>query len=788
MTSCLPPVCSCDAPPGELQLLHLLPHQELLQVFSTMAKGGKGNGEDQEEPHKGPDKEEGGLVSLLHSENSETVPVPMDSNVLLPRRPSCPAGSSTMFTREKLFTAAAQGDAAQLHGLLDFLQLHQKRLTSPEFKDPSNGKTALLKAFLNLKDGRNDAIEVLIDAAEKTLDSESFINAAYTDPYYKGQTALHVAVERRTLFYVKLLVQKGADVQAKANGTFFQRNAKLGFYFGELPLSLAACTNQPEVVSFLLENPYRRADPADRDSQGNTVLHMLVEIADDSAENTETVAEMYDKILVLQHKLNSEVQLESMENNEGLTPLKLAAKLGKIGLFRHMLNREFVAEETRRLSRKLTEWVYGPVHSSLYDMSSMDTAENNSVLEIIVFGSETPNRPEMLQIEPLRSLLQDKWQRFASKLFLLNFLSYLMYLAVFTAVAYYRKDGQPPFPVENVPADHLRCVGEIISVLGAARFLYKTITIFRRNPPNIRSLFTDGFTEILFFLQAVLLLLCAVLYCCGRTEYVGPLVLSLALAWMNVLYYTRGSRQLGIYNVMMQRMILGDLLHFLCIYVVLLFGFSAAVCTLIDDSPAGSPTNGPVPLPRSFNVETFKCEKPSYNDIGFTTMELLKFTIGMGDLEFTDHVQNKTVFYVLLICYIVLTYILMLNMLIALMGNTVERMTEQSQTIWNLQRAFTILDMERTLPRWLRTKLQSRASEMVCIRNDQDDPRRFVRVTEMNWNKWRSDLGVKLKEEPADQLTTARTEEETSGNPWNVNVLLQRIRSRRRQQEDSCVL
>uniref|UniRef100_A0A087XJ40 Ion transport domain-containing protein n=1 Tax=Poecilia formosa TaxID=48698 RepID=A0A087XJ40_POEFO len=643
------------------------------------------------------------------------------------------------FTREKLFTAASQGDAAQLHGLLDFLQLHRKRLTSPEFKDESNGKTVLLKAFLNLKDGRNDTIEVLMDIAEKTLDSESFINAAYTDPSYKGQTALHVAIERRALHYVELLVQKGADVQAKASGTFFQRNAKLGFYFGELPLSLAACTNQPEVVSFLLENPHRRADPTDRDSQGNTVLHMLVEIADDSAENTETVAEMYDKILVLHHKLNSKVQLESMQNNEGLTPLKLAVKLGKIGLFRHMLNREFVAEETRQLSRKLTEWVYGPVHSSLYDMSDMDTDENNSVLEIIVFGSEIPNRPEMLQIEPLRSLLQDKWQRFASKLFLLNFLSYLL-LAVFTTAAFYRKDGQPPFPVENVPADHLRCLGEIISVLGAARFLYKTITIFRRNPPNISSLFTDGFTEILFFLQAALLLLCAVLYCCGRTEYVGLLVLSLALAWMNVLYYTRGSRQLGIYNVMMQRMILGDLLHFLCVYIVLLFGFSAAVCTLIDDSPGGSPTNDSVPRQRSFNVETFKCEKPSYNDRLH---------------HFTDHVQNQTVFYVLLICYIVLTYILMLNMLIALMGNTVERIKEQSQTIWNLQRAFTILDMERTLPRWLRTKLQSGASEMVCVRNDQDDARRFVRrfvpfrVTEINWKKWRSDVGVKLKEEPA---------------------------------------
>ncbi|XP_014827614.1 PREDICTED: LOW QUALITY PROTEIN: transient receptor potential cation channel subfamily V member 1-like [Poecilia mexicana] len=785
MTSSVPPLCFCDAPPGAAAPSPAA-SSGAAAGLSTMEKGGKGNGADQEEPESGPDQEKGGLLSLLQSENSETAPAPMDSNVLLSRPPRRPAGGSTPFTREKLFTAASQGDAAQLHGLLDFLQLHRKRLTSPEFKDESNGKTVLLKAFLNLKDGRNDTIEVLMDIAEKTLDSESFINAAYTDPSYKGQTALHVAIERRALHYVELLVQKGADVQAKASGTFFQRNAKLGFYFGELPLSLAACTNQPEVVSFLLENPHRRADPTDRDSQGNTVLHMLVEIADDSAENTETVAEMYDKILVLHHKLNSKVQLESMQNNEGLTPLKLAVKLGKIGLFRHMLNREFVAEETRQLSRKLTEWVYGPVHSSLYDMSDMDTDENNSVLEIIVFGSEIPNRPEMLQIEPLRSLLQDKWQRFASKLFLLNFLSYLLILAVFTTAAFYRKDGQPPFPVENVPADHLRCLGEIISVLGAARFLYKTITIFRRNPPNISSLFTDGFTEILFFLQAALLLLCAVLYCCGRTEYVGLLVLSLALAWMNVLYYTRGSRQLGIYNVMMQRMILGDLLHFLCVYIVLLFGFSAAVCTLIDDSPGGSPTNDSVPRQRSFNVETFKCEKPSYNDIGFTTLELFKFTIGMGDLEFTDHVQNQTVFYVLLICYIVLTYILMLNMLIALMGNTVERIKEQSQTIWNLQRAFTILDMERTLPRWLRTKLQSDASEMVCVRNDQDDARRFVRVTEINWKKWRSDVGVKLKEEPAGQLTTARTEEETSGNPWNVNVLLQRIRSRR--QEDSYVL
>lgn len=48
----------------------------------------------------------------------------------------------------------------------------------------------------------------------------------------------------------------------------------------------------------------------------------------------------------------------------------------------------------------------------------------------------------MLQVEPLRSLLEDKWDRFASKLFWLNFLFYLIYLAIFTTVAVYRKEGQ----------------------------------------------------------------------------------------------------------------------------------------------------------------------------------------------------------------------------------------------------------------------------------------------------------------------------------------------------------
>lgn len=51
--------------------------------------------------------------------------------------------------------------------------------------------------------------------------------------FLAGQTALHIAIERRSIFYVKLLVSKGADVHVRACGKFFQPHKGPYFYFGE---------------------------------------------------------------------------------------------------------------------------------------------------------------------------------------------------------------------------------------------------------------------------------------------------------------------------------------------------------------------------------------------------------------------------------------------------------------------------------------------------------------------------------------------------------------------------
>ncbi|XP_021271173.1 transient receptor potential cation channel subfamily V member 1 isoform X3 [Numida meleagris] len=667
----------------------------------------------------------------------------------------CSEKAFKFYDRRRIFDAVARGNTRDLDDLLLYLNRTLKHLTDDEFKEPETGKTCLLKAMLNLHDGKNDTIPLLLDIAKKTGTLKEFVNAEYTDNYYKGQTALHIAIERRNTYLVKLLVQNGADVHARACGEFFRKiKGKPGFYFGELPLSLAACTNQLCIVKFLLENPYQAANIAAEDSMGNMVLHTLVEIADNTKDNTKFVTKMYNNILILGAKINPILKLEELTNKKGLTPLTLAAKTGKIGIFAYILRREIKDPECRHLSRKFTEWAYGPVHSSLYDLSCIDTCEKNSVLEIIAYSSETPNRHEMLLVEPLNRLLQDKWDRFVKHLFYFNFFVYTIHIVILTAAAYYR-------PVQKT----------------------EKIQYFVQRRPSLKSLMVDSYSEVLFFVHSLLLLSSVVLYFCGQELYVASMVFSLALGWANMLYYTRGFQQMGIYSVMIAKMILRDLCRFMFVYLVFLLGFSTAVVTLIEDDNEGQDTN---------SSEYARCShtkrgRTSYNSLYYTCLELFKFTIGMGDLEFTENYKFKSVFVILLVLYVILTYILLLNMLIALMGETVSKIAQESKSIWKLQRAITILDIENSYLNCLRRSFRSGKQVLVGVTPDgQDDYRWCFRVDEVNWSTWNTNLGIinedpgysgDLKRNPSYSIKPGRV----SGKNWKTLVPLLRDGSRREE-------
>uniref|UniRef100_A0A8D3EB89 Transient receptor potential cation channel, subfamily V, member 1 n=1 Tax=Scophthalmus maximus TaxID=52904 RepID=A0A8D3EB89_SCOMX len=617
---------------------------------------------------------------------------------------------SETFPIDRLFEAVASRDVRKLEGLHQYLHQNTKKLSDSLYQ--SYGKTALMKALLHLRDNKNETVELLIDISEKLGDVQEFVNAAYTSSYYKGQTALHIPHD------------------------------------GELPLSLAACTNQADVVDFLMANEHQRADAKLTDSQGNTVLHALVVVADNSEENTDMITSMYDRILKTSARLHPTLNLEDIENLKGLTPLKMAARTGKIGLFSHILKREFQDSDTKHLSRKFTEWVYGPVHSSLYDLSSVDSYRDGSVLEILIYSCDIPNRHEMLETEPLSQLLDEKWKKFAGQMFFLNFLFYILYLIIFTAVAYNKRGGKPPFPLERTTMGYLYVSGQLLTLLANIYFFFRGMIDMCRKCPNLKTLLIDGYYEILFLVQGALFLVSAGLYLFGQEEYLGVMVLCLALSWVNLLYFSRGDRNMGIYSVMIQKMILSDILRFLFVYIVFLFGFSAAVVTLLIEPPVRNDTQNAQKTRLFGSVNTGEeCIKPTFTSISFTTLQLFKFTIGMGDMEFSQgYHKYKEVFYVLLLSYIILTYILLLNMLIALMNRTVERITMKSSSIWRLQRAVTILDMEKRLPSCLRRRFRCGVEKKLATALGED--RRWCfRVEEVNWNKWNINLG-KINEDP----------------------------------------
>ncbi|XP_006901459.1 PREDICTED: transient receptor potential cation channel subfamily V member 2 [Elephantulus edwardii] len=654
------------------------------------------------------------------------------------------------FTRDQLFSAVSRGIPEELVGLAEYLSRTSKYLTDSEYTEGSTGKTCLMKAVLNLQEGTNACILPLLQIDRDSGNPRALVNAQCTDEYYRGHSALHIAIEKRSLLCVKLLVENGADVHARACGHFFQkRNQGTHFYFGELPLSLAACTKQWDVVTYLLENRHQPAKLQAADSLGNTVLHALVMIADNSTENSKLVIQMYDSLLQAGARLCPSVQLEDIPNRQGLTPLKLAAKEGKIEIFRHILQREF-SGLCQPLSRKFTEWCYGPVRVSLYDLASVDSWEENSVLEIIAFHCRSPHRHRMVVLEPLNKLLQAKWEQLTPK-FYFNFLCYLVYMIIFTAVAYSQPALEKDFhPLKATAGNSMLLLGHILILLGGLYLLSCQLWYFWRRRLFIWISFMDSYFEILFLFQALLTVLSQVLCLLAIEWYLPLLVASLVLGWLNLLYYTRGFQHTGIYSVMIQKVILRDLLRFLLVYFVFLFGFAVALVSLSRETQSPkAPTDNATDTARPEVGPEDEGDVALYGGIVDASLELFKFTIGMGELAFQEKLRFRGVVLLLLLAYVLLTYILLLNMLIALMSETVNSVATDSWSIWKLQKAIAVLEMESGYW-WCRQKKQRVGAKLkVGTRPDgSPDERWCFRVEEVNWAAWEQTLPT-LCEEPA---------------------------------------
>ncbi|XP_035731600.1 transient receptor potential cation channel subfamily V member 5-like isoform X1 [Vespa mandarinia] len=252
----------------------------------------------------------------------------------------------------------------------------------------------------------------------------NLINDIYISDEYYGENVLHIAIVNEDPAMVKYLLDSGADVHERCFGSFMspedqkasrydslehewvsvapETNYSGYVYWGEYPLNFAACLGQEECYRLILA---RGADPDKQDTNGNTVLHMLV---------------IYEKMTTFDMAYEVGASL-SIKNVQHLTPLTLSAKLGRVEMFFHILN----------IEREIY-WQIGNITCVAYPLSQIDTIDlhtgqisHNSALNLIVFGDKDEHL-ELLD-GTLVDLLNAKWNTFVKDRFYQQFYLFCLY-------------------------------------------------------------------------------------------------------------------------------------------------------------------------------------------------------------------------------------------------------------------------------------------------------------------------------------------------------------------------
>lgn len=476
------------------------------------------------------------------------------------------------------------------------------------------------------------------------------------------------------------LLARGASVSARATGSAFHRSPHNLIYYGEHPLSFAACVGSEEIVRLLIEHG---ADIRAQDSLGNTVLHILI-----LQPNKTFACQMYN--LLLSYDGGDHLKsLELVPNNQGLTPFKLAGVEGNTVMFQHLMQK-----------RKHIQWTYGPLTSTLYDLTEIDSSGNDqSLLELIVTTKKREAR-QILDQTPVKELVSLKWKRYGRPYFCMLGAIYVLYIICFTMCCIYRplkpRITNRTNPRDNTllqqkllqeayvtPKDDLRLVGELVSIIGAVIILLVEIPdIFRLGVTRFFGhTILGGPFHVIMITYAFMVLVTMVMRLTNTDGEVVPMSFALVLGWCNVMYFARGFQMLGPFTIMIQKMIFGDLMRFCWLMAVVILGFASAFYIIFqteDPDELGHFYDYPMALFSTFELFLTIIDGPANYDV---------------DLPFMYSITYAA--------FAIIATLLMLNLLIAMMGDTHWRVAHERDELWRAQVVATTVMLERKLPRCL---------------------------------------------------------------------------------------
>ena len=500
---------------------------------------------------------------------------------------------------------------------------------------------------------------------------------------YRGLTPLHLAIAYGNDELAEVIVQAGADVCARATGTFFHprdqqssvpvvnTNYEGLSYLGEYPLAWAACLCNETVYNLLIEEG---ADPDAQDTYGNTVLHMVV-----------IVEQLGMFGYALKHPIKKADHL--IRNNQEMTSLTLSCKLGRDTMFQEMLEMSCVEF-----------WRYSNITCCGYPLGALDSIMSDgstnwgSAIMLILNGTKEEHL-NMLEGGIIAKLLDEKWSTYAQGMFMKRLGILILHLLTLSMAVYQRPmsdqsllRGLKPGSESITAEDISRYCFEVATLLGCAAFIVIQLGGEIRNAGfdcfwrNLKS----APPKMLFVICTFLILFCIPCRILQfsedeekyRTVEEAFLIFGVPGSWFYLMFFCGAIKLTGPFVTMIFKMITGDMFTFSIVYTICLLGFSQAFFFIIKSHE----------------------DAELYEKYHTTWIGLFHMTLGDYDYEMLGKTPYPKMAKVVFILFQILIPILLLNMLIAMMGNTYGQVIESAEKEFLKAWAKVIMSLERSVP------------------------------------------------------------------------------------------
>ncbi|XP_052789316.1 transient receptor potential cation channel subfamily V member 5-like [Mya arenaria] len=575
---------------------------------------------------------------------------------------------------------------------------------------------------------------------------------------YYGQTALHVAIAKGNVEAVEFMLSEVYN-QSQSLCTALLHQGATGMKFantvmmGELPLSVAALTFNIEMLEILLKNG---AEMERQNTKGDTVFHSLIRFAAIYPEHTDMIIQimtfLHEKInenieslnvLTIDYDQSDKCFIWFIPNNEDLNPLQLSASLSQSQIFEFILKLpkvycflnnhdglfdrksyditeiDTIATENwatdqkmrqSRIKRHIAPTVAEGVSNHKFSnkntvstspMQWLRREKRKSILETM-FDIKSSAAFDFIKQPIVRHVIKTKWLKYRIyyylwMLFHVLFMITLTIYAVFRAEEYVQitpeaDDSTSTTTMMTMKDDSTRknflegFLWLYFSV-GLLYFLFELIhVVFRIKTYDliqILNILHNGMYRIILTIFSVCLIIDVILTKAIHKYENHTLIISLITGWWFTVFFFRAHKKFSFFTVMIQKIIFGDMIRFSLIIVLMLIAFTAAI------------------------YMTFKGSATQNNDLlsfEHTMMLLFKLMLGLGDIEELYQARRPWIAVTLFIVFVILTYVLMLNALIAMMSQTCNMVSENRHVQWRVQQLSIILFFEGFLPRFM-TKL-----------------------------------------------------------------------------------